>query len=417
MINVAVLGYGVVGSGVVEVIKKNSASIANKAGREIKVKKILDIRDFDDSCPDKELLTKDSKEIFEDDSINIVVETIGGAKIAYEYTKKALECGKHVVTSNKELVATHGPELLRLAKKNNVNYLFEASVGGGIPIIRPLNRCLAANEIYSIIGILNGTTNYILSQMKREGKDFDVALKEAQKNGYAEADPTADIEGHDACRKIAILSSIAYNEFVDYREIYTEGISKLTLTDMRYAESLNSSIKLIAMSEKVGDKIVARVSPAIVDKDNPLCNVEDVFNAIVVKGDAIGEAMFYGRGAGKLPTASAVVADVIDIVKNWGSSGGYDWKQSESSNMMDLMEYKTKYLVRLKVENEGEAREIVNSLYDNVEWLKPLKVQDKNEIAFVTGSISEKEHSQKFEKLKNSKAIKEVANTIRIMGE
>ncbi|NLL05186.1 MAG: homoserine dehydrogenase [Clostridiaceae bacterium] len=415
MINVAVLGYGVVGSGVVEIIKKNSTSISQKAGNEIKVKKVLDIRDFDDTCPDKELLTKDPQDIFDDESINIVIETIGGAKIAYEYTKRALESGKHVVTSNKELVATHGPELLKLAKKNNINYLFEASVGGGIPIIRPLNRCLAANEIYSIVGILNGTTNYILTQMKRDGKDFDVALKEAQKNGYAEADPTADIEGHDSCRKIAILSSIAYNEFVDYSNIHTEGISKLTLTDIEYAESLNSAIKLIAMSEKIGDKIVARVSPALVDKDNPLFNVEDVFNAIVVNGDAIGEAMFYGRGAGKLPTASAVVADVIDIVKHWGSCGGYDWSVDENSNIIDIMDTNTKYLVRLKAENQSEANELVNSVYDNVQWLKPLNIKDKDEMAFVTGNISEKEHKEKFEQIINSKSVKELVNTIRIL--
>ncbi|AEV69434.1 homoserine dehydrogenase [Acetivibrio clariflavus] len=415
MINVAVLGYGVVGSGVVEIIKKNCESISQKAGQEIRVKKILDIRDFDDTCPDKALITKNPEEIFGDDSINIVVETIGGAKIAYEYTKRALECGKHVVTSNKELIATYGPELLKIAKNNNINYLFEASVGGGIPIIRPLNRCLAANEIYSIVGILNGTTNYILTQMKKDGKDFDVALKEAQKNGYAEANPTADIEGHDSCRKIAILSSIAYNEFVDYKNIYTEGISKITLTDIKYAESLNASIKLVAMSEKVGDKIVARVSPAIVDKDNPLYNVEDVFNAIVVKGDAIGEAMFYGRGAGKLPTASAVVADIIEIVKHWGSCGGYDWNVAEGSNVIDIMETKAKYLVRIKTDNESEAKELVNSLYGNVEWLKPLKVQQKDELAFVTENILEKEHKEKFEVISNSEAVRELVNTIRIL--
>jgi len=415
MINIAIMGYGVVGSGVVEIIKKNCESISKKAGKEIKVKKVLDIRDFDDTCPDKELLTKDSQEVFGDDSIKIVVETIGGAKVAYEYTKKALESGKHVVTSNKELVATHGPELLKIAKKNNINYLFEASVGGGIPIIRPLNRCLAANEIYSIVGILNGTTNYVLSQMRRDGKDFDVALKEAQKNGYAEADPTADIEGKDSCRKIAILSSIAYNEFVNCNDIYTEGISKITLADIRYAESLNSSIKLIAMSEKIEDKVVARVSPAIIDKDNPLFNVEDVFNAIVVKGDAIGEAMFYGRGAGKLPTASAVIADVIEIVKHWGTCGGYDWKVGESSNVIDIMDTKARYLVRLKVDDESEASDFVNSLYENVEWLKPLEVQDEDEVAFVTEVISEREHKEKFETIKNFKSVKEIVNTIRML--
>ena len=254
MINVAILGYGVVGSGVAEVIRKNSKSIALKAGEEIAVKKILDVRDFTDS-PDKDLLTKDAAEVFDDPSIRIVVETIGGARIAHEFTRRALENGKHVVTSNKELVATHGPELLKLARDKGVNYLFEASVGGGIPIIRPLNQCLAANEIDGVTGILNGTTNYILSQMRREGRDFADALKSAQQNGYAEQDPTADIEGHDACRKIAILSSIAYNEFVDCSKIYTEGISKISLIDMEYAQAMDSVIKLIGTSRKIGDKV------------------------------------------------------------------------------------------------------------------------------------------------------------------
>ncbi|MFZ5986479.1 MAG: homoserine dehydrogenase [Bacillota bacterium] len=416
MINVAVLGYGVVGSGVVEVIKKNSLSISKKAGQEIRVKKILDIRDFPDS-PDSELLTKNSAEVFEDPSIDIVVETIGGAGIAYEFTKSALKTGKHVVTSNKELVATHGPELLKLAKENNVNYLFEASVGGGIPIIRPLNRCLAANEIHSITGILNGTTNYILSQMKREGKDFDVALKEAQKNGYAEADPTADIEGHDACRKIAILSSIAYNEFIDYKKIHTEGITRISLTDMKYAESMNSTIKLIAMSEKIGNKVTARVSPALVSKNHPLSNVEDVFNAIVIEGDAIGEAMFYGRGAGKLPTASAVVADVIEIVKHWGSCGGYDWDVKKHDNVIDIMETKTRYLVRLKVEDEREAKKEITNVFGNVEWVKAFNVHKEDELAFVTDNVTEKEHMVSVKAIECVNAVKEVINTIRVLGE
>lgn len=416
MINVAVLGYGVVGSGVVEIIKKNSISISKKAGREIVVKKILDIRDFPDS-PDLELLTKNSDEVFNDPSIDIIIETIGGATIAYKFTKDALQSGKHVVTSNKELVATHGPELLKLAKENNVNYLFEASVGGGIPIIRPLNRCLAANEIHSITGILNGTTNYILSQMKREGKDFDVALKEAQRNGYAEADPTADIEGHDACRKIAILSSIAYNEFVDYRSIHTEGITKISPADLKYAQSMNSTIKLIAMSEKVGESITARVSPAIVSNSNPLCNVEDVFNAIVVKGDAIGEAMFYGRGAGKLPTASAVVADVIEIVKHWGSSGGYDWDVKDNSSVVDIAETETRYLVRLKVEDESEGKKAVSKALGDVEWVKAYNIHLEGELAFVTGSALEKDHMKSLSILKELDVVKEVANTIRVLEE
>ncbi|MCG8400810.1 MAG: homoserine dehydrogenase, partial [Firmicutes bacterium] len=283
MVYAAVLGYGVVGSGVVEVIKKNRISIGKRAGKHIAVKKILDIRDMPKS-PDKELLTKNAGEIFGDNSISVVVETIGGIGAAFEFTKRAFMSGKHVVSSNKELVATHGPELLKLAKDNGVNYLFEASVGGGIPIIRPLNQCLAANEIDGIFGILNGTTNFILTKMKRNGQSFDEALKIAQQSGYAEADPTADIEGYDACRKIAILSSIAYGEFVDYRKIHAEGITGITLRDMEYADKMNSVIKLIALSKRIGKKVFARVSPAIISKTNALANVENEFNAIEVKG-------------------------------------------------------------------------------------------------------------------------------------
>lgn len=416
MINVAVLGYGVVGSGVVEIIKKNGMSISEKAGQKICVKKILDIRDFPDS-PDRDLITKNPEDIFEDPSIEIIVETIGGAGVAYKFTKDALSKGKHVVTSNKELVATHGPELLKLAKENNVNYLFEASVGGGIPIIRPLNRCLAANEIYRITGILNGTTNYILSQMKREGKNFDEALKEAQAKGYAEADPTADIEGHDACRKIAILSSIAYNEFVDCNNIYTEGISKISLEDMKYAESMNSTVKLIALSEKVGDKIAARVSPAIVKNSNPLYNVENVFNAIIVKGDAIGDVMFYGRGAGKLPTASAVVADVIEIVKHWGTSGGYDWQVKNQDNIIDINDTETKFFVRLKVKDEYSAKEAVGKVFGDVEWVKMCGDGLKDELAFVTGKTSEKKHKRLFETIGEHDSVIQIINTIRVLGD
>ncbi|UWV47786.1 homoserine dehydrogenase [Acetivibrio thermocellus] len=414
MVNIAVIGYGVVGSGVVEVIRKNSVSISKKAGQEIRVKKILDIRDFPDS-PERDLFTKNPDEIFDDPSIGIVVETIGGIGAAYEFTKKALSKGKNVVTSNKELVATHGPELLKLAKENGVNYLFEASVGGGIPIIRPLNRCLAANEIHSIIGILNGTTNYILTQMKRQGKDFDEALKEAQQKGYAEADPTADIEGHDACRKIAILSSIAYNEFVDYKKIHTEGIKKISLADMKYAESMDSTIKLVAISEKIGDGIMARVAPAIVSSKSPLYSVEDVFNAIVVRGDAIGEVMFYGPGAGKLPTASAVVADVIEIVKHWGTCGSYNWVVKDGGNVIDLKETRTRYFVRLKVENEAEAKKAVENAFGNVEWVKAYDASVQDELAFVTSCVLEKDYCNSLQQLKGSKAVKDVVNAIRVL--
>lgn len=413
MINVAVLGYGVVGSGVVEIIRKNSLSISKKAGKQITVKRILDIRDFPDS-PDKDILTKNADDIFNDPDINVVVETIGGITAAYEFTKRALTQGKHVVTSNKELVATHGPELLKLARENRVNYLFEASVGGGIPIIRPLNRCLAANEIRSIVGILNGTTNYILTQMKKEGKEFDVALKEAQKNGYAEADPTADIEGHDACRKIAILSSIAYDEFVDYKKIYTEGITKITPSDIMYAEKMNSTIKLIAMSEKLNGMIETRVSPVIIENTHPLAGVEDVFNAILVNGDAIGEAMFYGRGAGKLPTASAVVADVIEIVKHWGSFGGYNWNVKEENNVIDIMETESKFFVRVKVNDKYKGTNEIEKLYQKVEWLKPLEAANGEELVFITECILEKDAKDMLKKVSQLDCVEEVLSTIRV---
>ncbi len=411
--DVAIIGYGVVGSGVAEVIRKNSQSIASRAGEQIRVKKILDIRDIAEG-PDKELLTKNAEDIFNDPDIRVVVETIGGTRFAHEYTKRAFSAKKHVVTSNKELVAAHGPELLQMAAENGVNYLFEASVGGGIPIIKPLSQCLAANIINGITGILNGTTNYILSQMRREGRDFDDALKGAQENGYAEADPTADIEGHDACRKIAILSSIAYNEFVDYRNIYTEGISKLSLADMQYAQAMDSVIKLVAVSRREGDSIFARVSPAIISRNHPLSNVEDVFNAIVVKGDAIGDAMFYGRGAGKLPTASAVVADIIDIAKSGDTCGCNRWIRKDYDNMVAIGDSKTRYFVRVAVRNSSEAARFIEKTFVQVEYVSTGSKELSGELAFITPNEKESKLSEWVEALKGIGSIKEVISIIRI---
>jgi len=413
VIDVAIIGYGVVGSGVSEVIRKNSQSIAARAGEPIRVKKILDIKDIADE-PDRELLTKNPDDVFNDPDISVVVETIGGTRIAFEYTKKAFSVKKHVVTSNKELVATHGPELLQMASDNGVSYLFEASVGGGIPIIRPLSQCLAANIINGITGILNGTTNYILSQMRREGRDFSDALKSAQQNGYAEADPTADIEGRDACRKIAILSSIAYNEFVDCKNIYTEGISKISLADMQYAEEMDSVIKLVAISRRRGDRIFARVSPAIISRNHPLSNVEDVFNAIVVSGDAIGDAMFYGRGAGKLPTASAVVADIIDIVKHNDSSSGSLWVRKEYDNTVPIGESETRYFVRVAVRNSGEASKFIDKTFGKVEYISSGSRELSGELAFTTSRETEAKLSRCIDTLKGIGSIKEVINVIRI---
>ncbi len=337
--NVAVLGFGVVGSGVAEVLHQNRASIEKKANERIDLKKILEIRDIVNS-PFSALFTKNADEIFNDSEIEIVVETIGGTTHAYEFTRRAFEAGKHVVTSNKELVAGKGPQLLALARENGVNYLFEASVGGGIPIIRPLEQCLAANEISMIAGILNGTTNYILTRMREDGLDFSVALKQAQENGYAEADPSSDVDGYDTRRKIAILSSIAFGKFVDSGGIAVKGIRDIDIHDIEYSKVLNAKIKLVGTSRLINGKVYAAVEPLLINTGDYLSNVDDVFNAILVRGDAIGEAMFYGRGAGKLPTASAVIADIIYITRNRNALSKYDWSEElELTDSEDLRRY------------------------------------------------------------------------------
>ena len=316
MAYIAVLGHGVVGSGVMEVLTTHTESIQKRAKESIEVKYILDLKEFP-GLPYSDRFTKDFNVILNDPEVRIVVEVMGGLHPAFDYVKACLENGKSVVTSNKELVAEHGCELLKLAAEQGVSYLFEASVGGGIPILRPLNQCLAANEIEEITGILNGTTNYILTRMIRGGLSFDAALKEAQANGYAEQDPTADIEGHDACRKICILASLAFGRHIYPRQVPAEGITGVTLSDVAWAEACGKKLKLLGRAIRQADgRVCAYVSPHLVDVENPLARVEDVFNAIAVKGNAIGDVMFYGRGAGKLPTASAVVADVIDIAKD-----------------------------------------------------------------------------------------------------
>ena len=327
MVNVAILGFGTVGSGVAEVIHKNGAHIDEKVANQIRLKYILDVRDFPDS-PFHHLFVHDFAMIEQDPEVDVVVETIGGAAVALDFTRRALNAGKSVVTSNKELVATHGYELLQLAREKNVSYLFEASVGGGIPIIRPISQCLAANELTGITGILNGTTNYILTRMIRAGLSFEDALKEAQDNGYAERDPSADIEGWDACRKICILASLAFGRHIYPDQVPTEGITKITLDDVAYARSGGYKIKLLGRAIRRDDgKVCAYVAPHLVSGESPLANVEDVFNGISVQGDAIGDVMFYGRGAGKLPTASAVVADVMDAAKHIKTKKYINWAE------------------------------------------------------------------------------------------
>ncbi len=355
MIDIAIMGHGVVGSGVVEVLCHNSQSISKRAADEINIKYILDLRDFPDS-PLADRFIKDFEVIVNDPDIKIVIECMGGLNPAYTFVKRCLEAGKSVVTSNKELIATKGQELLAIAKANNLNLLFEASVGGGIPIIRPIIQCLAANEISEIIGILNGTTNFILTKMIKEGMSFEDALEMAQKLGYAERDPSADVDGIDACRKIAILSSLAFGTHVPPELINTEGIRNITLTDVKYAEKWGGVIKLIGRVVKREDgTVLPAVYPAFIPHFSQLSSVDDVFNAILVRGDAIGDVMFYGRGAGKLPTASAVVADVVDCVKHIKSRKYLYWEPARDGYVADFGTNCGEVFIRAEVQNYEEA--------------------------------------------------------------
>ena len=391
MIKIAVLGYGTVGSGVVEVIEKNKDMVNKKAGEELSIKYILDLRDFPGD-PYENKVVHDYQTIVNDPEIQIICETMGGTGAAYEFTKQALQVGKSVCTSNKELVAAHGPELLTMAKEHKCNYLFEASVGGGIPIIRPLNYSLTAEKIESITGILIGTTNYILSKMEKEGADFDAVLKRAQERGYAERNPEADVEGYDACRKIAILSSLMLGENVDYRKVYTEGITKITATDFAYAKEMDMSIKLLAMSKEVGDETLAMVAPFMISADHPLHMVNGVFNAVFVHGNMLGDSMYYGKGAGKLPTASAVVSDVIDCARHIGKVIMCFWDATDAK-LMNVEEAENKFFFRVKSGN-GEK---VKAVFGEVKSVK-LSGMDEEE-AFVTSLMKEKDFAEKYEKI------------------
>ena len=389
MAKVAILGFGVVGSGVAEVLTRNQAHIDEKIHSGVELKYILDLKDFPDS-PFASMIVHDFSIIEEDPEIDIVVETIGGAGVAKDYTLRALSAGKSVVTSNKELVAKHGCELMELAREKGVSYLYEASVGGGIPIIRPLKQCLAANEITEICGILNGTTNYILTRMIRSGLPFAQALKEAQSNGYAEADPTADIEGHDACRKICILASLAFGRHIYPEQVPTEGITKVSLADVAYADSCGRKIKLLGRAIRGDDgKIRAFVAPHLVEGGNPLAGVEDVFNAITVKGNAIGDVMFYGRGAGKLPTASAVVADVMDATRNRNQPKYPDWGPGETGIVLPPDDVVSAWYVRA----DASAEKLRTALGE-VTFLARSGAPE-GEVAVMTLPMSHKELEQK----------------------
>lgn len=401
MVNIAVLGYGTVGSGVVEVIGTNQEIINKRAGQEISIKYVLDLRDFPGD-PVEQILTHDFNDILEDDEVKVVVEVMGGVEPAYTFVKKCIQAGKSVVTSNKELVAVHGPELLDLAKKNMVNFLFEASAGGGIPIIRPLNSSLTADEVTEITGILNGTTNYILTKMANEGADYATVLAQAQELGYAERNPEADVEGGDACRKIAILSSIVYGKNLDYTTIHTEGITKITTEDFKYAKVLGASIKLLGTTKLIDGVLYSFVAPMMLDSTHPLSGIDDVFNGIFVHGNVLDDVMFYGRGAGKLPTASAVVSDVVDAVKHMGKNIMTIW-EPEPLQTGDFSQAVNRFFVRVALEPEVEEK--ISKAFGDVDYVDAGVTSEK---AFITEAMTEGE----FEELKNQ--FEDIKNVIRV---
>ena len=388
MIYVAIMGHGVVGSGVAEVLRKNAESIARKAGEEIAVRRILDLREFPD-LPYAEVFTKDFEDIVNDPDIRIVVETMGGLHPSYDFVKRCLLAGKSVVTSNKELVAAKGDELLALARERNLNFLFEASVGGGIPILRPLDQCLAANEVTEIAGILNGTTNFMLTRMIEDGMSFEDALSLAQNLGYAERDPSADVGGHDACRKICILASLAFGKHVFPTQVYTEGITAITGEDVRCAAAMDSVIKLIGRAVVQEDgRLYVIVAPMVIAKSSLLSDVNDVFNGIMVRGDAIGDVVFYGRGAGKLPTASAVVADVIDDVKHLNARKYLFWNGNEAGHVRDYRLAPARLLLRFVCEEDARALVQIGQVFGDVRMIS-IPDAANNEVAFISPSMPE----------------------------
>lgn len=398
MIKVAVLGYGTVGSGVVQVLQDNSSIISKRVGEDIEVKYILDLRDFPgDKNEDK--VVHDIKVILEDPEVSIVCETMGGVRPAFQFSKDALEAGKSVCTSNKELVENYGPELLAVAKENKVNYLFEASVGGGIPILRAINTSLAQEKIERIMGILNGTTNFILTKMAKEGANYADVLKQAQEMGYAERNPEADVEGHDAGRKIAILSSLITGKTVKFADIHTEGITNIDSRDFAYAKKLDKSIKLIAESVNADDGVTAIVAPFMIGEDHPLNGVNGVYNAVYVTGNMLGDAMFYGQGAGKLATASAVVADVIDLARNAGKQLPCAWTD-EKCEVNDYTKMVRKFLLRVESTSRGE---VLNTFGP----IEEVNLFDE-EFAFVTAPMTEADFNKK------QKMIKNVIKAIRL---
>ncbi len=384
MVQVAIMGYGTIGSGVAEIIAQNAEQISKGCGQDVALKYVLDLRDFPGS-PVEDKIVHDFSVIEKDPEVNVVVETMGGLNPSYPFVKASLLAGKHVVTSNKALVAAYGTELLAIAKEKNVNFLFEASVGGGIPIIRPLYRCLKGEKILEITGILNGTTNFILTKMAKEGASFEAVLKEAQELGYAERNPEADVEGYDTCRKIAILTAMATGKEVNYEDIHTEGVTKITDIDFKYADKLGTSVKLFGTSRMEDGVVSAWVAPVMIGKDHPLYAVNDVFNGIMVKGNMLGTAMFYGSGAGKLPTASAVVADIMEAAENADQHVAFGW----SSDRQTIADQKTcvhRYFIRVEG-STAEAEQAATAAFAGAKLVKLDELND--EFAVLTDELSE----------------------------
>ncbi len=409
MAKIAILGYGTVGSGVFAVVTKNQDVVSKKAGEAVEVKRVLDLRDFPGD-PVEPYLTHRFEDILEDEEIDVVVEVMSGINPAYSFSKQALEAGKSVVTSNKAVVAQHGPELIDAARAHGVSYLFEASVGGAIPIIRPLMTSLTADHITEVWGILNGTTNYILTEMAEKGTAFSDVLKDAQKLGYAEADPTADVEGHDACRKIAILSSLAYGKTVDFQQIPTEGITKITAEDIAYGKAMGCAIKLLGTSKKTTHGISAMVAPYFLPVSHPLASVNGVFNAIFVKGDMSGDTMYYGSGAGKLPTASAVTADIIDAVRQ--TAVFLDWDTSAKLPVETKDEVTVKAFVRVAYSDAEQAKKACNDLFGVVKFVQLESFGD--EFGLVADGLTEAQLAKKAALLAQAPAITQVRNIIRM---
>lgn len=425
MINVGLLGCGTVGGGVVKLLAKNQETIGQKTGTDIKIKKVLerDIQKCRQIGLGEEMITDRFEDIIDDDSIDIVVELIGGIEPAFSFIMAAMKRGKHVVTANKDLIAIKGEELFTTARDNNVDFYFEASVAGGIPIVYPLKQSLAGNHIQEVIGILNGTTNYILTKMSREGRDYNEVLSEAQKLGYAESDPTSDVGGLDAARKIAILSSIAFNSRVTLDDVYVEGITAITPKDIQYARELGFVVKLLAIAKEVEGKVQARVHPAFIPNNHPLANVNDVFNAVFVRGDAVGEIMHYGRGAGEMPTASAVVGDIIEVGRNmaYNTSTRIGCTCYEEKMILPISELSAQYYIRMTVTDRPGVLAGIAGVFGNNDVsidtvLQKANREDMAELILITHMVKEKYLQDSLTVLKGMNIVGEINNVVRLEG-